>query len=335
MASIVSLPPGLHNETDPETATWSRARRRHAAAAREVATALNSKIDSMNACLGELILMVQDIHQGAALQNPCDRDLHSRVDRLETLYACTSPSVDEVLELAFRQATQQKDDARDEPEKENSPNKHLNFDIYSDLGLEEDGHPMKVISENGDCCTRTDACVQTASSMVASKECQTGFIRKLRKSRCHGRAVQTEEVHQCEPMGGEELFMEQALNPMTMACSWEQLPQEAWRIIYDKFTGESSYKSCVANCSSDIVARYGDLDKKNLKEEQFKFNGRYLSEPMSIGNQMMRKCSDCGFPAMKWREHQGAIEVSCSCNDYMALTQITIKDEVFWGRHRI
>ena len=81
--------------------------------------------------------MVKAIHQGRALQD--QRDLHRRVDHLETLYVRTIPSVNEVLDESFLKRRQQVGNLG-EIEREASPSKHVNFDIYSDAGDDESVH---------------------------------------------------------------------------------------------------------------------------------------------------------------------------------------------------
>ena len=90
---------GAHDvSSDPETATWSRARRRHAAVPRQVEGALNAKIDLVGTRMEVLIKMIQDLRQSSVFCGRGPHQLQHRGERMEAFFVCTSPSVDEVLE---------------------------------------------------------------------------------------------------------------------------------------------------------------------------------------------------------------------------------------------
>ena len=87
------LPPGL---SDPESATRSRARRRMQAPWRNAEVKFCSRLESIEANVTSILAMVQDIHQSSALSSV--DETRRRMERLEALYVCSQPSVDEVLE---------------------------------------------------------------------------------------------------------------------------------------------------------------------------------------------------------------------------------------------
>ena len=100
------LPPGLYH-SEPESATWSRERRRRAAVYREFEGSIDSKLsllrshldhkfgciekelDQMNTKLANVLDMLTTGHAHL---------LENKLQRLEALQVCVDPSVDEVLE---------------------------------------------------------------------------------------------------------------------------------------------------------------------------------------------------------------------------------------------
>ena len=83
------LPPGL-SLSDGETSTVSRERRRVAMAAREVVGAITEHITKRFEGIENKLKIIIDAIAG--------HDVLRRIDRLETLFVCTDPSVDDVLE---------------------------------------------------------------------------------------------------------------------------------------------------------------------------------------------------------------------------------------------
>ena len=64
---------------------------------------MDTRLKTMEDTLAMLVNMVQDIHQSASLTSL--EETRQRLDRLEAFYACSSPTVDEVLETVIARQT--------------------------------------------------------------------------------------------------------------------------------------------------------------------------------------------------------------------------------------
>ena len=90
--SLVRPPPGLHCNSEPETATHSRERRR-------VALAAKTAVQELQHLLSERFITIENklnkVMAEIARIDASEAD--ARLSRLEALHVCTAPSVDEVV----------------------------------------------------------------------------------------------------------------------------------------------------------------------------------------------------------------------------------------------
>ena len=93
----VGCPPGLqHCDSSRESATTSRARRRLQAAVQSAISELHQIYDK------RLVSSERKIDRLLECQSVGDGDVIGRMDRIETLFTCVSPSVDVVLSELLR-----------------------------------------------------------------------------------------------------------------------------------------------------------------------------------------------------------------------------------------
>ena len=167
--SILPLPPGLAH-SEGETSTASRERRRVALAAKSAVDQLNESLLSRLRCLEDKLDLVL-----AGL--PSDGEV--RLTRLETITLCCNPTVDDVLDDMFRRSKS----VSCQPAEELSPERAAVKQIGYNTSEERIRPPLvESLPKFYDMCG------------TVSKATQTDQLPKLRKSRCHGRASQTEST---------------------------------------------------------------------------------------------------------------------------------------------
>jgi hypothetical protein len=265
------MPPGLCDSDGVETATASRERRRVSLAARaavqEVSALILGRLDNV---FGKLEELAKELSNCRAITTP-PRDLdelQQRLDRLEILAVCSpaaNPTIDEVLSEALArskdfgeipaespsvlgQVTFQGEEVPgkvdlpfvpafpyrtggdvNDTKCKATPNNHLSFDIHSNFDIFDSSE---------------DAEVQTNVALV-SRSSQTCAMPKLRKSRCHGRASQTDT----SVAGVSELGVtdsQEVSSVSTAGCRgmftgpWLQLPHDDWQSIHTKFPKKCS-----------------------------------------------------------------------------------------------
>ncbi|CAE8642489.1 unnamed protein product [Polarella glacialis] len=144
--------------------------------------------------LKDLAALFQTMLQSVQVCNQVK--VQDRVSRLEALYACTQPSIDEILNelMANRSPTQQHEYQSPQPDPEASPAKET---IPEDSQLPSQ-HPIAGkclffdVSDAYDQLPNEPAAthrMQSRSTMATY--CQTSALKHNRRAMCNGRAVQT------------------------------------------------------------------------------------------------------------------------------------------------
>ena len=156
------LPPGLC-QSEPESATWSRERRRRTAVYREFEGSLDTKLLSLRSHLDNRLSFVEEKLDriSTKLANVLDvlttghaRSMESKLQRLEALHVCIDPSVDDVLdEMLKRKNTKTRVASILQPELEPSPDDavHVSGAYEVETGMDDFYN-----------ITTADACIQTS-----------------------------------------------------------------------------------------------------------------------------------------------------------------------------
>jgi len=210
-----TLPPGLFrmaaSQSEPESSTQSRERRRVALACREISEGITSKLDDMALKINVVIEMVQTLATTVNAQNQSMEYLHkvmmaharlrnsdnfnsafqemeSRMERLETLLVTSplmGPSVDEVLSnlMPSKQAVSSQ---REQPVHDAS------FHTKSDSVPSTPDKKSKKKEKRPHFDITSGDMIDTADLLTNESSTISNALPKTLRARCEGRAVQTE-----------------------------------------------------------------------------------------------------------------------------------------------